>query len=146
MDYKLTTLPNGLWILTIPMPSLESATVTGWVETGSRNEDKKLQGISHFLEHMAFKGSKKFPSPSAVTGFLDGLGAEYNAGTSHERTDFYVKVRVGILEKIGDVFQETIYPEHPLGRDIAGILGSVKTIKREDFLKYRQNHYGSNNM
>ena len=186
MDYKLTTLSNNLRVLTVPMPSLESATVTVWVKTGSRNEDKKLQGISHFLEHMAFKGSKKFPSPAAVTGFLDGLGAEYNAGTSHEWTNFYVKVRVGILEKafeilsevitkpildsreiekekgtileeiamhedtpmekIGDVFQETIYPEHPLGWDIAGNQGSVKIIKREDFLKYRQNHYGSNNM
>src|SRR3972149_8952845 len=186
MDYKLTTLPNGLRILTIPMPSLESATVTVWVKPGSRNEDKKLQGISHFLEHMAFKGSKKYPSPVAVTGFLDGLGSEYNAGTSHEWTNFYVKVRVGILEKafeilsevitkpildsreiekekgtileeiamhedtpmekIGDIFQETICPEHPLGRDIAGVPESVKAFKRQDFMKYRQNHYGSNNM
>jgi len=186
MDYKLTTLKNKLRVLTVPMPSLESATVTVWVKTGSRNEKERISGISHFLEHMAFKGTKKYPSPRLATGFLDGLGAEYNAGTSHEWTDFYVKVRVGILEKafeilseviinpildateiekekgtileeiamhedipmekVGDVFQETIYPTHPLGRDIAGTPKSVKAIKREDFIKYRYQYYSSNNM
>ena len=59
MNYKLQTLSNGLRVLTVPMPNLESATVTVWVKTGSRNEEEKVGGISHFLEHMVFKGSKR---------------------------------------------------------------------------------------
>ena len=60
MDYKLTALKNGLRVITVPIPTLESAAVTLWVGVGSRFEEEKQAGVSHFLEHMVFKGSKKY--------------------------------------------------------------------------------------
>jgi len=60
MDYKIVKTKNSLPVLTVEMPSLESACLTFWVKSGSRNEVKNLGGISHFLEHMAFKGGEKY--------------------------------------------------------------------------------------
>lgn len=108
MDYKLTTLKNGLRILTVPMPTLESATVTVWVKTGSRNEEDKILGISHFLEHMAFKGGKKYSSAKAVSEAIDEVGGEFNASTSKEHTDFYIRIRSKLLERAFDVLSDIV--------------------------------------
>ena len=59
MKYHLDKLKNGIKVLSVPMPSLESVTVTVWIKTGSRNETEDIAGISHFLEHMVFKGGRK---------------------------------------------------------------------------------------
>ena len=67
MNYKLQRISNGLRVMVVPMPSLESVTVTVWVKTGSRNEDQEVDGISHFLEHMVFKGSTKRPTAKDIT-------------------------------------------------------------------------------
>ena len=74
MKYKLSKLKNGVRVLTVPMPSLESAAITVWVKTGSRYEEEKIRGISHFLEHMVFKGSPKYPSAKIVSETIDALG------------------------------------------------------------------------
>jgi predicted Zn-dependent peptidase len=97
MNYKKIILENGLRIIHVPMPSVASATVTVWVRTGSRFEDKRINGISHFLEHMVFKGSKKRPTPKEISESVDSLGGEVNAGTSKEWTNFYIKARSGVL-------------------------------------------------
>jgi len=74
MDYKLYHLDSGLRVLTVPMPGVESATVAVWVKTGSRNEEEKVSGISHFLEHMVFKGSIKRPTAKEISSAVDSIG------------------------------------------------------------------------
>jgi predicted Zn-dependent peptidase len=106
MDYSLSNLANGLRVLTVPMPSLESATITVWVRTGSMFEDKKVNGISHFLEHMAFKGGKKYKNAKEVSEAVDNLGAINNAGTSKEWTNFWIKTSVSNLEKAFDILSD----------------------------------------
>ena len=74
-------LPNGLRVLSIPMSSIESATVLVMAGAGSRYENRKNSGISHFLEHMAFKGTEKRPTAMDISSLIDGLGGEFNAFT-----------------------------------------------------------------
>ncbi len=108
MDYKFQKLSNGLKLLTVPMPASESATLTVWVKTGSRNEDKEKLGISHFLEHMVFKGSKKYPTMKELFENFDEMGAEHNAGTSKEWTNFYVKLPVADIERGFDILSDVV--------------------------------------
>lgn len=91
MQFKKKVLSNGLRVLTIPMPSFESATVLVMVAAGSRYETKKNNGISHFLEHMAFKGTEKHPSAMDISSLIDGMGGEFNAFTGKETTGYYIK-------------------------------------------------------
>ena len=108
MNFRLHKLTGGLRVLTVPMPSLESVTVTVWVKTGSRNESEKVGGISHFLEHMVFKGSRKRPSAKEISEAVDSLGGEFNAGTSKDWTNFYIKARAGSLETAMDILSDMV--------------------------------------
>ena len=108
MKYKKFTLKNGLRVIVVPMPSLESATVTVWVKTGSRNESDNIAGISHFLEHMVFKGSKKRPSAKQISEAVDSFGGEFNAATSKEWTNFYIKARTDALPIAFDVLSDMV--------------------------------------
>ena len=74
MKFQKNILPNGLRVLTIPMPAMESATVLVMVAAGSRYETRQNSGISHFLEHMAFKGTEKRPNAMAISSLIDGMG------------------------------------------------------------------------
>src|SRR4030042_2124068 len=112
MDYKLSKLPSGLRVLTVPMPASESVTLAVWVKTGSRNEDIKKVGVSHFLEHMVFKGSNKFPTMRELFEVFDTMGAEHNAATSKEWTNFWVKLPVNDMERGFDVLSDVVL--HPL--------------------------------
>src|SRR5574337_1876088 len=91
MEYTRKVLKNGLKLLVVPMPSFESATVMVMVGAGSRYENRKNNGISHFLEHMAFKGTKKRPTAMDIASLIDGIGGEFNAFTGKETTGYYVK-------------------------------------------------------
>jgi predicted Zn-dependent peptidase len=108
MNYNLQTLPSGLRILSVPMVSSESATVTIWVKTGSRNESPEKLGISHYLEHMVFKGSKKFPTMRELFEVFDSMGAEHNAGTSKEWTNFWVKLPAFDLERGFEILSDVV--------------------------------------
>jgi predicted Zn-dependent peptidase len=108
MNYKKTILPNGLRVLTIPMPSFESATVMVMVGAGSRYETRKNNGISHFLEHMAFKGTEKRPNALDISTIIDGIGGEFNAFTGKETTGFYVKSAADKLETSLDVLSDML--------------------------------------
>ncbi|QQG41584.1 MAG: insulinase family protein [Candidatus Woesebacteria bacterium] len=108
MEYKLHKLKSGLTVVTVPMPGLESVTVTVWVKTGSRFEDKRINGISHFLEHMVFKGSSKRPSAKAISEAVDSIGGEFNAATSKDWTNFYIKSRSGSVETAMDVLSDMV--------------------------------------
>ncbi|MBI3397511.1 insulinase family protein [Candidatus Woesebacteria bacterium] len=108
MDYKLKSLSNGLGVLSVEIPSYESVTVTVWVKTGSRYEDQKVNGISHFLEHMVFKGSKKRPGSTQISEAVDAIGAEFNAATSKDWTNFYIKSRKENLDFATDVLSDMV--------------------------------------
>lgn len=94
--------------MTVPMPSLESVTLTIWVKTGSRNEDTKIGGISHFLEHMTFKGSEKRPTARDISQAVDAIGGEFNAATSKDWTNFYIKANKENIETAFDVLSDMV--------------------------------------
>lgn len=90
--YFKHTFKNGLRLVTVPMKNTQAVTVLVLVGTGSKYETKEINGMSHFLEHMFFKGTKKRPNTSKLIEPLDKIGGEYNAFTSQESTGFWAKV------------------------------------------------------
>jgi len=108
MQYHKKILKNGLRVLTIPMPSFESATVMVMVGAGSRYETDKNNGISHFLEHMAFKGTRKRPNAQIIASLIDGIGGEFNAFTSKEVTGYFVKASKNHVELCLDVLSDML--------------------------------------
>lgn len=92
MNFSKHILKNGLRVVFVPMKDTQTVTTMILVEAGSKYENRKNNGISHFLEHMMFKGTKKRPSAKIISEQLDGVGGEYNAFTSKEQTGYYVKV------------------------------------------------------
>lgn len=87
---QVTILDSGLTVILAPMQT-QSTTVLAMVGTGSRYEEEATSGISHFLEHMVFKGTKNYPTPRELAAAVDSVGAEFNAFTSKEYTGYYVK-------------------------------------------------------
>ena len=106
MSLRLTTLPNGLRIVTEPMPGLQSASAGIWVMAGGRHERAEQNGIAHFLEHMAFKGTKR-RTALQIAEEIEDVGGYINAYTSREMTAYYARVLeadVGLaLDVIGDI-------------------------------------------
>jgi len=98
MHYKKTTLKNGLRIITVPSKATKTATIMVLVATGSKYETKSINGVSHFLEHMFFKGTKKRPTTLDIVEPLDRIGGEYNAFTGQEYTGYWAKVNAKHLD------------------------------------------------
>jgi len=94
---------SGLRLVSIPMEGTKTATVLVLVGTGSKYETKEINGISHFLEHMMFKGTTKRPGKMDIARELDAIGAEYNAFTGEEYTGYYAKASMEKLDTIMDV-------------------------------------------
>ena len=112
MDHDLTTLPNGLRVITETMPSVRSVAVGCWVDTGSRDENPDEAGCSHFLEHLLFKGSERFSARQIAESF-DAVGARSNAFTSKEYTCYWAQLRdedlpMG-LELLGEMLQRPAF-------------------------------------
>jgi predicted Zn-dependent peptidase len=106
MKYKKTTLKNGLRIITVPMKDTQTATVVVMVGVGSRYESEKEAGLSHFLEHMMFKGTEKRPSFLQISEELDSIGGLSNAFTGEDQTAYYVKADSKHLDKVMDVVSD----------------------------------------
>jgi predicted Zn-dependent peptidase len=103
-------LPNGLQIVGQPMPDFESVAVSYFVHTGSRDEqDPKIAGVSHFLEHMVFKGTQRLDWQEITLAF-NKIGAELNAFTSHESTVYYARVLGEYLDKAVELLSDMMYP------------------------------------
>ncbi|MEK7217663.1 MAG: pitrilysin family protein [Patescibacteria group bacterium] len=103
MQYQFHTLDSGLRLVMVPMEGTKTVTVMVMVGTGSKYETKDINGISHFLEHMMFKGTEKRPGPLDISRELDGIGAQYNAFTDKEMTAYYAKSGSDKLDIIMDV-------------------------------------------
>jgi len=180
-----TILPNGIQVLTEPMPQVRTAAVGIWIGAGSRYEEDRQAGISHFLEHMFFKGTHT-RSALDIAQAADAIGAQLNAFTDREATVLYAKAlakhlptvmdltadmllhsaldpealereRQVILEEIKmyedspdelvqDIFAQTIWNGHPLGRPVIGSVETVQRLRREDFLAYQERRYRPNNI
>ncbi|MEE9178643.1 MAG: pitrilysin family protein [Acidimicrobiia bacterium] len=117
MHYDLTTLPNGLRVISETMPSLRSVALGCWIDTGTRDEDTHEQGVSHFLEHLLFKGSDKL-SARDVSETFDAIGAESNAFTSKEATCFWTRIldqelTTG-LDVLSEIIQRPAFREHEI--------------------------------
>jgi len=89
--FERQTLPNGLRLLTAPMPQAQSVSCFLMLAAGSRYETKETNGIAHFAEHMFFKGTERRPTARDIAGEVDAIGGEFNAFTSKEYTGYYVK-------------------------------------------------------
>jgi predicted Zn-dependent peptidase len=112
MNPQKHIFPSGLTLLTAPMPSSMSFTALVLVGAGSRYENKKNNGLSHFLEHMVFKGTKKYPNAQAIATAVDSIGAEFNAFTGKEYTGFYIKAASQHLEFVLKMLSQLVF--HPL--------------------------------
>lgn len=100
--------PNGLRIISENLPSTKAVTVLLLAGAGSRYETKDISGISHFLEHMFFKGAKKYKNAKEVSEAIDGVGGEFNAFTGKEYAGYYVKVASENIEKAMDVISDML--------------------------------------
>lgn len=112
MSVKLTTLPNGLRVVTDNMPHLETVSLGLWVGTGARHESDREHGISHLLEHMAFKGTRR-RTAQQIAEEIEEVGGELNAATSMETTAYYARVLKGdegvALGLIADILQNSAF-------------------------------------
>lgn len=104
--YKKLTLKNGLRVILVPQKNNLAATVLILVEAGSEYETKEINGLSHFLEHLMFKGTKNRPKPGMISHELDSLGAEYNAFTGGQYTGYYAKVQKEKITKAVDLVSD----------------------------------------
>ncbi len=185
LKFKKHIFKNGLRLISAPSDS-QTVTVIALVGAGSKYEKPSEAGLSHFLEHMFFKGTKKRPTTRHISEFLDSVGGEYNAFTDKEFTGYYAKVarqhatkafdfvsdmlinsqfkkeevereRGVIIEEINmyqdtpmryvsDVFETLLYGDTPAGRLISGTKESIRKMKRQQFLDYRQKLYTADNM
>ncbi len=107
MDHQLTTLPNGLRVITETMPSVRSVSVGCWVDTGSRDETGVEAGCSHFLEHLLFKGTEDISAREIAEAF-DSVGARSNAFTTKEYTCYWAQLRDEDLPMGMDLLSEMI--------------------------------------
>lgn len=179
--YRLTRLPSGVRVITAPMRERASVSVSVMFSVGSRYEEPERSGLSHFIEHMLFKGARRYPTAKALSEAVEGVGGLLNAATDRELTMLWAKVpaaRLGLAvevlgdmafhstfdpaelvkerqvvieelrmyvdnpqEYVGTLFDEVMWPDHPLGRDVAGSEETVRGFEREDCLRYLAEHY-----
>ncbi len=119
--FKKTILETGLRIITAPMQGTNTVTVLVLCGTGSDYEGKEIGGISHFLEHMFFKGTKRRPTPDEIKHELDRMGSVSNAFTSHEMTGYHVKAGKSFLDQsldlLADIYHGSLLPEEEIERE-----------------------------
>lgn len=128
MTIKTSTLANGLRVATDTMPHAQTVTVEVCVDTGSRYETPENNGISHFLEHMAFKGTERRSAQDIAKEF-DAIGGHFNAYTSREHTVYYAKVLKNDLpvamDILGDILQHSVFDPEEVARERGVILQEI---------------------
>lgn len=129
------TLENGVRIICAPMPGNPTATYMVMVRSGAFNETKETSGISHFLEHMSFKGTSKRPRQKDMALFLDSIGASYNAWTGKEQTAYFAKADVrhfdAIADVISDIYLDSLLPEAEIEKERGVIIGEIDMYEDE---------------
>jgi predicted Zn-dependent peptidase len=135
MDYNKTTLKNGLRILTVPVKGTQTATVMLMVGVGSRFESEKQAGLSHFIEHMLFKGTSNRPTAQSISEELDAIGGEFNAFTAKDKTAYYAKVDsrhiAKALDVVTDIFLNSKLEQVEIDREKGPILQELSMYEDE---------------
>ncbi len=108
MNYERTTLPNGLRLLTASMPGMRSASIAFFFKSGSRYEQDRIAGVSHFIEHMLFKGTKNYPTARLISEAIEGVGGMFNGSTGKEITSYTARVPGEELEAVMIVLADMI--------------------------------------
>src|SRR3972149_7711144 len=121
MNAELHTLKNGLQVIFVDIKAFPTITTVLLVGAGSRYENKDNNGIAHFFEHMAFKGSKKYPDSFVISSTVEGLGGIFNAFTSKDHTGYWIK-SLGehfetMIDVIADMIQTPRLLEEEIGRE-----------------------------
>ncbi|HEY1247049.1 MAG TPA: pitrilysin family protein [Hyphomicrobiaceae bacterium] len=128
MTINETRLPNGMRVVSCEMPHLETVSMGIWVGVGARHETAPEQGISHLLEHMAFKGTQR-RTALAIAEEIEAVGGELNAATSLETTAYYSRVLAGdiplALDILADILQSPRHSEEELEREREVILQEI---------------------
>lgn len=131
MHYRKTLLNNGLRIITVPMKNTQTVTVVIMVGVGSRYETEKEAGISHFIEHMFFKGTEKRPTFLDISSELDAIGGEFNAFTWKDRTGYYAKVdskHAGVaLDIVSDIFLNSTIDSKEIEKEKGTIIQEINS-------------------
>lgn len=132
-------LSNGLTLITVNLPHLDSVTTLIAVGAGSRYETKKINGISHFLEHMFFKGSVKFPTAERISTLIDGIGAVNNAATDKEVTYYWIKSSAKHIKLSADILssmiKESLLNQEEIDRE-KGVIAEELRMYRDSPSKY----------
>ena len=136
--YEVTQLSNGVRVATAAMPQMESVSVGMWVGIGGRYEPKRVSGISHFIEHLLFKGTRR-RTAKQISQTVEGVGGYLNAFTSEETTCYYAKAAHNHLDKLLDVLADMYL--HPLFA--AADVDKERQVIKEELLMYRDqpDHY-----
>ncbi len=128
MTVRVTSLDNGLRVVTDTMTSVETATVGVWVGSGTRNEREETNGVAHLLEHMAFKGTNR-RTAQEIAEEIESVGGYLNAYTSREHTAYYAKVLKEDVELavdvLADILQHSIFDSEELARERAVVLQEI---------------------
>ncbi len=127
--FQITKMPNGLRIITAEMPHMESVAVGVWAGVGGRHETLEFGGISHFLEHVCFKGTKR-RTARQISQAIEGVGGNMNGFTSEETTCYYAKVRYPKFERaldvLLDVFRHSLFAPAEIERERGVIKEEVR--------------------
>src|SRR6185436_3130704 len=133
MKYTKKTLSNGLTVIEVPSHDAESVVVDFFVKTGSRSEAPRENGISHFLEHFLFKGTKKYPTALAISSLIDAISGEMNANTGKEHTQYYIKAASKhlpmLFEVLTDMIQNPLLDEVELEKEKGVIVEEINMYK-----------------
>jgi len=180
-SHRVQQLAGDARLVVESMPERHSTSMVLMFAGGSRVEEDRLGGVSHFIEHLFFKGTHRRPTPKEIADAIEGVGGFINASTDKELTAYWARVpaehmRLGLdvlfdivansrldpddvekermvildelrmyqdqpQELVQNVFEELIWPGHPLGRDIAGTEESVSRLTRDDILEWADAHY-----
>lgn len=127
--FKKITLKNGFRIIAVPQKGTQAVTVLILVGTGSKYEKKEISGISHFLEHMMFKGTKRRPTSREISETLDKVGGIYNAFTGEEYTGYFAKVEASqvdlALDWVADIFLNSLLPPKEIPKEKGVIIEEI---------------------
>ena len=122
---RVTRLANGFTVASDRMDSVETVSLGVWADVGTRNEPAEINGVSHLLEHMAFKGTER-RSARAIAEEIEAVGGHLNAYTAREQTAYYAKILAGDLplavDIIGDILQHSTFDAEELARERAVVL------------------------
>ncbi len=139
MKIKDQKLSNGLRFIEAPMPGTRTATVLIIYKTGSKYENRQTSGISHFVEHVMFKGTEKRPDAALISSELDSIGGEYNAFTSKEFTGYYIKADAAkfprALEIISDMVTNSKFADEDINKERGVIIEEANMYDANPMMK-----------